>query len=477
MSSTQNESTSKAVQVSLNNPLNHNPNHHLNNNPLNNIAAQPSAKQTKQFVNLSLPSILMTLGVVGITPSAFASGFALVEQSVPNLGNAASGGAAGIDDASTIFFNPAGLTRLEGDSFVGAGYLILPTTKFRNQGSTVGGAPALGGNGGDAGPTSFVPNLYGAWSLSDRVKVGIGVNAPFGLATEYDSDWVGRYQAIESELITININPTVAAKLTDNFSVGVGLDVQYARAELSNAIDFGSFIGLSQQADGLSEVEGDDWSVGYNVGVLYEPTETTRIGLAYRSAITHTLQGAADFAVPTAAAPLTATGQFTDTDASAELKLPDSLSFGVYQELSPQWSIVGDVTWTNWSRFEELRIEFDNPAQEDVVQPENWEDTVRIGFGINYKPDEIWTLRAGAAYDPSPVDDQFVTAEIPDSDRFWVTVGAGYRPSDNISLDVAYAHLFFNDRAISQSDPVAGDLIGTYESQADIVGVQFNWRF
>ena len=415
---------------------------------------------------------------MGVAPAAFASGFALVEQSVPNLGNAASGGAAGIDDASTIFFNPAGLTRLEGASALGAGYLIMPTTKFRNQGSTaVTGDPALGGNGGDVGPTNFVPNLYGVWSFSDRVKVGIGVNAPFGLATEYDSDWVGRYQAIDSELVTINVNPTVAAKLTDNFSVGVGLNVQYATVELTRAIDFGSAIGRSQQADGLSEVEGDDWSVGYNAGVLFEPTETTRIGLAYRSAITHTLRGDADFTVPAAAAPLTATGRFVDSDASAELKLPDSLSFSVYQELSPQWSIVGDVTWTNWSRFDEVRIEFDNPAEPDQVQPENWEDTVRIGFGVNYKPNDVWTLRAGAAYDPSPVDDQFVTAAIPDSDRFWLSIGAGYRPSDNLSIDVVYSHLFLNDRAISQSDPAAGNLVGTYDSQVDIVGAQLTWQF
>lgn len=471
MSLTQNGSLLQAVQVSR------------PKISLSAIEAKSYSARTKQFLHLSLPPILMALGVVGITPSAFASGFALVEQSVPNLGNAASGGAAGIDDASTIFFNPAGLTRLEGNSFVNAGYLILPTTKFRNQGSTVvTGAPLLGGDGGDAGPTLFVPNFYGAWSLSDRVKVGIGVNPPFGLATEYNGDWVGRYQAIDSELITININPTVAARLTDNFSVGVGLNVQYASAELSNAIDFGLIGGAllgtqPQQLDGFSEVEGDDWSLGYNAGVLYEPTERTRIGLAYRSAITHTLRGDADFTVPAAAAPLTAGGQFTDTDASAELKLPDSLSFSVYQELTPQWSIVGDITWTNWSRFQELRIEFDNPEQEDEVQPQNWEDIVRIGLGINYKPNDVWTLRAGAAYDPSPIDDQFVTPRIPDSDRFWVSLGAGYRPSDNISLDVVYAHLFFDDREISQSDPVAGNLIGNYESHVDIVGVQLNWQF
>ena len=202
----------------------------VSDNFFSHIETQFRQDRTQQLVRLSLPPILVALGVLGIPSSAFASGFALVEQSVPNLGNAASGGAAGLDDASTIFFNPAGLTRLEGNSFVGAGYFILPTTKFRNQGSSVAtGAPLLGGNGGDAGPTNFVPNFYGAWSLSDRVKVGIGVNPPFGLATEYDSDWVGRYQALDSELITVNINPTIAAKLTDDFSVGVGLNVQYAR--------------------------------------------------------------------------------------------------------------------------------------------------------------------------------------------------------------------------------------------------------
>ncbi len=442
-------------------------------------ASRRRRQWTKQIACVSLSPLLIALGIISVAPAAFASGFALVEESVPNLGNAASGGAAGIDDASTIFFNPAGLTRLEGNSAVGAGFLIIPTTTFQNQGSTsASGDPTLGGNGGDLGPTNFVPNLYGAWSFSDRVKVGIGVNAPFGLATKYDSDWVGRYEAIDSELITININPTVAAKLTDNFSVGVGLNVQYADVELSNAIDFGNEIGQSQQADGLLEVGGDDWSVGYNVGVLFEPTEKTRIGLAYRSAITHTLQGNADFTVPAAAAPLsTTTGRFIDTGASAELKLPDSLSFGVYQELSPQWSIVGDVTWTNWSRFDEVRIEFDNPAEQDQVQPENWEDTVRLGLGVNYKPDDVWTLRAGAAYDPSPVDDQFVTAAIPDSDRFWLSFGVGYRPSDNLNLDFVYAHLFFNDRAISQSDMTAGNLVGTYENRVDIFGAQLTWRF
>ncbi len=160
---------------------------------------------------------------------------------------------------------------------------------------------------------------------------------------------------------TININPAVAVKITDNFSAGAGLDIQYAAAVLSNAIDFG-LIGrsaglrtLPQSADGFVKVSGDDWSVGYNLGLLYEPTSTTRVGLAYRSGITHNLKGDADFTVPGSVAALTRTGAFRDTGASAKLKLPDSLSLGVYHELSPRVALMGDVTWTNWSRFKELR--------------------------------------------------------------------------------------------------------------------------
>jgi long-chain fatty acid transport protein len=320
--------------------------------------------------------------------SVLASGFALTEQSVPNLGNAGASGTVGAEDASVLFFNPAGLTRLPGNSVVGAGYAVFPTVRFQNQGSnSVLGTPLLGGEGGDAGVNKFLPNLYTSWSLSDRLKLGLGIAPPFGLATEYNEDWVGRYQALRSELITLNFSPTIAAKVTDQVSIGASVNVQYASAELSNAIDFG-LIGRSaglntvpQQLDGRVEISGDDISVGYTIGAMYEPSAQTRVGLAYRSAVTHDLEGDADFEVPTAAQALTARGQFTDTKAAAEVKLPDSLSLGVYHELSPQWAVMSDVTWTNWSRYEGLQIEFANPVQPASVQPAEWKDTVRVGFG------------------------------------------------------------------------------------------------
>lgn len=265
--------------------------------------------------------------------------------------------------------------------------------------------------------------------------------------------------------------------------MGAGLDIQYASAVLSNAIDFG-LIGrtvglrtLPQSADGFVKVAGSDWSVGYNLGLLYEPSPSTRIGLAYRSSVTHQLKGDADFTVPAVAAPLRARGRFTDTGAEAELKLPDSLSLAVRQQVSPKVALMADVTWTNWSRFKELRINFDNPAQPPSVQPENWRDTFRVGLGTTYAATDALTLRAGVAYDKSPVTNEFRTVRIPDNDRFWLAVGAGYRLSKSLSIDVGYAHLFVPNASINQGSATEGFLRGEFNNHVDVVGVQFTWNF
>lgn len=434
-------------------------------------------------LNRALLPLLVSLEIFATATNALASGFAITEQSVRGLGNAFSGSAAA-EDASTIFFNPAGLTRLTGSSVAGAGYYIFPSAIFQNQGSTiVTGAPLTGSNGGDAGVNVFVPNLYAAWELSDRVKIGLGINSPFGLKTNYNGDWVGRYQAVNSELTTININPTLAAKLTDNLSVGIGVNLQYAEAELSNAIDFG-LVGFGaglrtrpQGSDGFVKLTGNDWSWGYNLGVLYEPSRKTRIGLAYRSSIAHELQGDANFTVPATATALTATGRFTDTGAKTALDLPETVSLSAYHQLSPRLAATADVTWTNWSRFKELRVQFDNPIEPDSVQPENWHDAFRYSLGINYALSNAWELRAGVAYDESPIDDKYITPRIPDNNRTWVTIGASYKASDSLSFDIGYAHLFVDDAEINQESTTSGTLRGKFDNQVDIVGVQLNWRF
>ncbi len=360
----------------------------------------------------------------------------------------------------------------------------FPSAVFQNQGSSiVTGAALTGDNSTDSGVDIFVPNLYTAWDVSDRVKIGLGINSPFGLKTKYNDDWVGRYYAVNSELTTININPTLAAKLTDNLSVGVGVNLQYAEAELSNAIDFG-LIGFSnrlptrpQASDGFVKLTGDDWSWGYNLGLLYELNQKTRIGLAYRSPIKHELEGDADFTVPAAVTPLTATGRFRDTGVKTELKLPDTLSLSAYHEISPRVAVTADVTWTGWSSFEELRVKFDNPVEPDNVQPENWHDSFRYSLGVNYALSNAWQLRAGVAYDESPSDEKYITPRIPDDNRTWLAIGASFTPSDAFSFDVGYAHLFIDDTSTNLESTTNGRLRGKFDSHVDIVGVQMTWRF
>lgn len=435
-------------------------------------------------------AILVSLSVVLWSGTAFASGFALIEQSVSGLGNAYAGGAAIAEDGSTIFYNPAGMTRIP-SQFIGAASVIIPNFKFKNEGSThvlqpITGTPLLGGNGGDAGVTKVVPNLYFVKKLNDQVVFGIGVNSPFGLTTDYDTGWVGRYYALKSELLTINVNPSIAYRFSEQFSIGAGLNISYVKAELSNAIDFGTIGALRgipgftpQGNDGLAKLKGDAWGLGLNAGILYEFTKDTRIGLAYRSQISYTLKGDSEFYnVP---APFSSA--FRNGDIEAKLKTPDSLSLSFFHSLNPKWAIMGDVTWTNWSTFDELRIEFDNTGQPDSVVTTDWKDTFRFSLGATFTPTKEWALRIGAAYDQSPTpNERLITPRIPDNDRLWLAIGAGYKFSDSIMFNIGYVHLFFQDAKIYKSvsnpeDAIRGGLRGKFSGTVDIISAELQWAF
>jgi len=430
--------------------------------------------------------LIVLCGVLTATGSALGAGFALVEQSVTGLGNAFAGGAAGAEDASTIFFNPAGLTRLQGQEVLAGAHLIVPYVKFHNEGSThVSGAPLTGGNGGNAGETRVIPNFYYSRKVTDRFSVGVGVNSPFGLATQYDKDWVGRYHAVESDLLTVNINPSLAYKITDKLSIGAGLDIQYMRAELSSAVDFG-MIGflkkvpglLPQRNDGLVKLEGDSWAVGYNLGLLYEFTKDTRVGIAYRSAIDQDLEGDADFQnVPAALKPA-----FRDGNINADITTPDSLSVSFFHQINPQWKVMADFTWTDWKHFKDLVVNFENKGQAASVTSEDWQDSYRYSLGATYAPDQNWTFRAGTAYDRSAVGDkEHRTPRVPDSDRIWTAFGVGYTISKMFSADLGYAHLFVNDPEIdkkaTKEDALRGALKGNFDAHIDIVSAQLTLKF
>lgn len=437
--------------------------------------------------------------LLAMSGGAAASGFALIEQSASGLGNAYAGGAAGAEDASTIFFNPAGMSRLSGKQIVVAGHAITPSAKFSNQGSVTASPPAgapvalNGGDGGDAGSLAFVPNFYYLMDVNSQIKFGLGVNAPFGLKTEYASGWVGRYQALKSEIQTINLNPSLSFKASDMVSLGGGINYQYIKGDLSKAIDFGTictFAGLSgstcpatpQLNDGVFKLTGNDWSWGYNLGALFQVNQDTRVGIAYRSKIDHELGGDATYTnVPAALAP---SPSVTNTGVKLNITLPETLSFSVAKQIGQKFSVMADITKTGWSKLQELRVRFANGVADNVT-PENWKDTYRYSIGATYQYNDMWKSRVGVALDQSPVSDQYRTPRIPDNDRTWLTFGAGYKVSSSGTIDIGYAHLFVKDSSINKKEVIASSLPstlteslkGNYKNSVDIFSAQYTHNF
>ncbi len=433
---------------------------------------------------------LAVLALSAYAANASASGFALLEQNSDGLGSAYAGGAASAESASTVYYNPAGLTQLNGDQWAASLQWVRPSLPFSDRNSTSAGKPLSGGDGGNAGAQALLPSFFLSHALNDRTTFGLGVSVPFGLETDYENGWKGRYYALNTRLQTLNFNPALAYKIDEAWSIGGGVDLQYAKAELSSAVDFGlicvGLLGpgacapsatLPQQADGVSKVTGDSWAWGYNLGVLYSPTRATRFGMAYRSHINHPLEGDARITKPAALpAPLAASPLFADTGAKASLHLPDTLSLSVLHQASERLALMADFTWTGWSRLDELRIRFANGSPDNVTV-EHWHDTQRISLGALYRYNDTWSYRAGIASDQCPVPDPYRTANIPDGDRVWLTVGTQYRVSKRSRWDVGYAYVFVQDTRINLASPLKGNLIGSYQSHFDVLSAQYSQAF
>lgn len=405
------------------------------------------------------------------TMESRAAGFSLIEQSASGMGNAFAGAAASAEDASTIFFNPAGMTLLPSRQVVIGIHGVRPTASFDDRGSAAAAGQPLGGDGGDPFRWAAIPNLYLSWGVTDRLSLGIGVNAPFGLRTEYDSDWAGRFQALLSDLKTMNVNPSVAFKVTERISIGAGIDYQTAEATLTQATNLAALGGFG--ASGTAKIDGEDHgSWGWNAGALFSLGDDMRVGVAYRSQIKHRIEGDVRF-TPS----LAAIGR-PNGPVHTEVKLPDSASLSVFQRFDDRWDIMGDITWTGWSSFKRLDVFYNNGALLQSTN-ENWDDAWRFSLGLNYRFNDAWKLRTGVAYDQSPVPDRNRTARVPDNDRIWASIGAQWKPRSNLAIDVAYSHLFVKDATINDNQAAAGSgiLRGTYEGSVDIISAQVALSF
>ncbi|MGD9067305.1 MAG: porin, partial [Desulfobacterales bacterium] len=328
-------------------------------------------------------------------------------------------------------------------------------------------------------------NFFYAHSITDSLKLGIGIVSPFGTDTEYDSDWVGRYYTVKSEFLTIDINPTIAYRINNMWSIGGGVSVQYLDAELTNAIDYGTIMSgsPSREADGESKLKVDgDWGYGFNLGVLFELSEATRFGVAYRSEISYDLEGDARFKTPDEAAPIAGASGLVDTDAKADVDLPASLSVSGYHQLTDKWALLADITWTDWSTFDELRIKFDSDAG-DSVSTFDLEDNFRYSLGATYTLNPQWTFRGGLAYDESTVSSRRKrNPRLPDEDRLWFSLGTSYHFSDRLEFDFGYTYITNVeqaeiDKTATGEDEFRGALKGDYDAHTHIASFQLAYKF
>jgi long-chain fatty acid transport protein len=455
-----------------------------------------------------------------------ASGFQLLEQNASGLGTAHAGDAAAAEDASTIFFNPAGMTRLKGKQLVLAVNGVDIKTQFADTASSrpflPPGLPVsaqLGSLGGDAGGWAAVPNGYFSWQAADKVWIGLGVNVPFGLPTDWQTDFMGRFHALKSDVKTYNVNPNLAVKLSDHFSLAGGASWQRLTATLSQGVPYGGIaIGAAGSVpppytpvavagilgqlgpsglytEGTSQVKGDSSAWGWNVGAMLSG-EKARLGLSYRSKINHIIEGDLTFTgaptfsesvpLPLGAIlnPLGAglNAALKSGPAQAKIELPDTFSVAGAVDASDKIQLLADWTWTGWSSIQALTISRTSGTVVSSV-PLTFKDTWRAGLGVNWQVSKPAKLRFGTAYDTAPVQDQYRTPRLPDQDRVWASAGLQLKAGKSGAFDLGYSHIFVKDASsnlpnqTTATSPPKGNLVGTYTQSVNIVAAQYTISF
>ncbi|MTJ79411.1 MAG: transporter [Telmatospirillum sp.] len=488
--------------------------------------------------NATVVSCLGLAVVCGWADAAHASGFALREQSAEGLGDAYAGQTAKAYNSSTAYYNPAGMTNLETNEVAGTTTWISPDANFKGSNSNVVGGSVNGRQDFNAITAAMVGSVFGVWKASPDWRFGLSVAVPYGMRSDYKVNWGGRYQALASDITDVDVSMVTAYRINDHWSVGGGPRVDYLKVRLSQAVNFNAIglsaaqsyaAGASQAAtaaaqlqnaaqaaaaagqaqaaaayaaqaqaaasqartlaanaqttaswgDGLSKLEGDDYAVGYNLGVLYELDRNTRFGLDYRSRSSHTLSGTVTNQTPAtlslAGAPVA--GRFSNQNATGKITLPDSLNIGVYHDINSRWAVMSDIQWTHWSLFQQLNVIGANGQAISSTQ-ENWQDTWFFSLGTHYKIGDKWVLHGGVAFDQSPVKDQYRTARVPDSDRYWLSTGVSYIISANTEAHLGYTHIFADKATIRESaNALAGVLTGSYDNSADTFSSSFVVRF
>lgn len=404
--------------------------------------------------------------------TAHAAGFMLTEQSAGALGRAYAG--AGVDgtDLSGVYYNPATMVLHKGTAiqmgFVGIG-LNLDYVGEDEAGHEV---TANGRNKSQA-----IPHGYFIHQINDTAWFGLAMTVPFGMGTEYDDDWAGNQHGISATILTFDLNPNFAFKLSEKFSVGFGASIQYAQADLKIRNSIPGSDGVTAE----SEIDADSIAWGWNVGMMWSPTENLRFGLSYRSKIKHDAEG--DFTLDRpqmGGVDITAPGEagalFTEYDGYATVTAPAWAMASVAWDVNDLMSLYGTFRWTDWSSFDELKITTNKSHVGGNIQ-NNWRDTYLGSLGMDLRLTDWWTLRGGIAYESSPIaNPRTRTAIIPDADRWWFAIGSSFKWSDNFQTDISFAHLHgVHERNLYDSD---GNKEGRFRKlDAYLLGAQMVYKF
>ncbi len=413
--------------------------------------------------------LIVCVVALAASGSAPAAGFQLQNQAGAGNGNAFAGAAAAAEDAGTVFFNPAGMTLLpDGHSVALAGTVLQRSVNFSG-GSTSGLLPApSASNGHDGGGTLLLPALYWSYALEPSVRIGLGISPTFGNQTNYGFDFIGRYSGYAAKIRQININPSVAFKLNAQWSLGFGINYAQNDTEFRQGSPLPAVLANNDVL-----LRGDDRAFGYNAGLLFRPQAQTRLALTYRSALRFSLTGELDSSLT----PL------IDSHVRARLTTPAQASFALAHELSDRIELLGDLSWTGWRSVNRLDVIEDSSGTLLNSLSYRFRDTWRVGLGMNYRYNDGWTLRAGVAWDQTPVRSAADrTMTLPDANRSWLAFGARYRVDKDNSIDLGYAHIFFADapteRAVRNSAGTTLQTIrGSFDTRADLLSVQWNRSF
>jgi long-chain fatty acid transport protein len=441
--------------------------------------------------------LMLTLGA----GQALATGFQLNENSASSLGNAFAAGAAFTDDVSAMWWNPAALSAFPKMQGVGALHIITPSIKFRNDASQPALNQPLGGDGGDAGGVNFVPNMYFSVPINPQWAFGLGVNAPFGLTTEYGDGWLGRYQALKSEITTINVNPALSWRITPQFAIGAGVNWQRLEGTFTQNVNYSGALLLASGAapgspqfnaiyaatpglDSKLSFDADDDAWGWNIGLAWDVTPQFRVGASYRSEMKYDLSGNADFSNPTLGGPFAALSAGVNSALlysralTSDVTIPQIANVSMRWQLDPKWEILADAQWTGWSSIPDLKfVPTDGSSLPDL--PLHWDDTWKLSLGASYRYNSQWKARTGVAFDQTPVTND-PTVRLPDSDRWWLAIGGEYRATPNWKFDAGFVYIFADSPSFNQNqgNTAANGLVnGSYDVSTTIFSLQATYTF